>query len=123
MALLGATFTLILTLTCLNVYEYYLNRHGSHEKEELGKLKKEIASNSSEFASGDDEINAEDPFDGSVYNQNAAGKKVADTGNDPYTNLLPLGFACWILDFISCHFNVLNTPISTTAPIDAKAHV
>jgi hypothetical protein len=26
------------------------------------------------------------------------------------------------LDYISSHFNVLNTPISTTAPIDAKTH-
>jgi hypothetical protein len=28
-----------------------------------------------------------------------------------------------LVDSISSHFNVLNTPISTTAPIDTKTHV
>jgi hypothetical protein len=32
-------------------------------------------------------------------------------------------FAATCLDSISSRFNVLNTPISTTAPIDAKTHV
>jgi hypothetical protein len=29
----------------------------------------------------------------------------------------------WTMDSISSRFNVLNMPISTTAPIDAKTHV
>ncbi|XP_064628807.1 uncharacterized protein LOC135488226 [Lineus longissimus] len=106
MTLMGALIMLILTLTCLNAYEYYLRRGGFQKKEELGRLKADIAATSSEFANGSDEVNAnEDPFNGFVYNESVRSVKPVDAkANSKFIS----GYAVALMN----HFATKDTELS-----------